>query len=231
VRLAEAGRRLRALTVGAVTILMCGQLSVGAALGADFRLLELGGLRVKWGAPELGRGAEVTYGFVAAPQAFPDAINCRELAPVERLAGGWDRERMARVAADAFALWGAAAGIDFRPAEPGETPDILIGAQGRPTAIAFANVWPDRSRAVAGVAPLARATICLNPKFVWVADAAGAGQADLGTVLAHEIGHAIGLDHPGPTGALMGYRDQGDIDSLMPGDAAGAVLLYGPKRN
>ena len=49
-------------------------------------------------------------------------------------------------------------------------------------------------------------------------------------MIAHEIGHAIGLDHPGPTGALMGYSNQGDIDRLMPGDVEGAVALYGPAR-
>ncbi len=54
------------------------------------------------------------------------------------------------------------------------------------------------------------------------------GALDLRTVLAHEIGHAIGLDHPGARGALMGYSNQGDIDQLMPGDVAGAVALYGP---
>ena len=50
-------------------------------------------------------------------------------------------------------------------------------------------------------------------------------------MLAHEIGHVIGLDHPGPTGALMGYRDQGDVDRLMAGDIAGSVALYGPAKN
>jgi hypothetical protein len=206
-------------------------LFAGTAGAADFRLLKLGGFHVKWDAPGLGRGAEVSYGFATSLQAFPDAVNCRELAPVDRLAGGWDAAGLARVAAAAFRLWGEAADISFRPAAPGEIPDILIGAQGRPDRIAFANVWPDRERAVAGVAPLARATICLNPELVWVADAAAPGQADLGTVLAHEIGHTLGLDHPGPTRALMGYRDQGDVDALMPGDVAGAIALYGPARD
>jgi hypothetical protein len=218
---------LRAVSWRAGLAFVMAMLAGAAAGAADFRLLELGGFQVKWGEPRLGRGAEVSYGFAHAPQSFPDAVNCRELAPIDRLAGDWDRARLAQVAATAFELWGAAADIAFRPARPGETPDILIGSQGRPDRIAFANVWPDRTRGKAGVRPLARATICLNPDLVWVPDAAAAGQADLGTVLAHEIGHTLGLDHPGPVGALMGYRDQGDVDALMPGDVAGAVALYG----
>ena len=163
-----------------------------------------------------------------AARSFPDAVNCRQLAPIDRLSA-WrsDAAGVARVAADAFRLWSGAADVSFRPARAGEEPDILIGAQGRPDRIAFANVWHEPARAVAGVAPLTRATICLNPALAWVADRAGRGEADLGTVLAHEIGHALGLDHPGPTGALMGYRDQGDIDRLMQGDITGARLLYG----
>ena len=35
---------------------------------------------------------------------------------------------------------------------------------------------------------------------------------------------------PGPRGALMAYSNQGALDALMPGDVAGAVLLYGPAR-
>ena len=131
------------------------------------------------------------------------------------------------VAAAAFQMWSEAANVEFRPARTGEAPDILIGAQGRPQGIAFANVWPDRSRAKSGVAPLVRATICLNPAIDWTGDAARPAGYDLATVLAHEIGHTLGLDHPGPIGALMGYSDQGAVAWLMPGDVAGARLIYG----
>ena len=81
--------------------------------------------------------------------------------------------------------------------------------------------------------PLTRATICFNPELSWSTSdgAAAPGSLDLGTVLAHEIGHAIGLDHPGATGALMGYSHQGNIDNLMPGDIAGARALYGRARD
>ncbi|HRO13264.1 MAG TPA: matrixin family metalloprotease, partial [Amaricoccus sp.] len=203
------------------------------AAAAGYRLLEIDGLNVKWGEPLMRSGAEVSYGFAAAEVSMPGAINCRALAPIARLAAAWERdpERLAEIAAEAFGIWSREADLRFRPAAPGEPPDILIGAQGEPDRIAFANVWHGTGRQ--GIAPLTRAAICFNPLVAW-SDGEGpdpAGALDLPTVLAHEIGHAIGLDHPGATGALMGYSNQGDIDHLMPGDVAGAVALYGPARD
>lgn len=203
-----------------------------AVAGPEFRLLRIGGLHLKWAAPVFGTGAEVTWGFATAAERFPDAINCRTLAPVAALGTAWagDQRRLERVAAEAFAMWSAAADIDFRRAGLGERPDILIGAQGEPRRVAFANVWHDTDAAVAGVAPLTRATICLNPRAVWVLDVpAPVGAYDLRTVLAHEIGHAIGLDHPGAAGALMGFANQGALAGLLPGDVAGGRALYGAR--
>ncbi len=195
----------------------------------DYRLLKLDGWHLKWGAAEMGTGATVTYGFATKRQSFPDAINCRALAPMAELAAAWgnDPGRLAALAAEAFAIWSREADVAFRPVGPGEAPDILIGAQGEAARIAFANVW--HAPGAGGIAPLTRATICFNPRLAWsTGEPAPAHAFDLQTVLAHEIGHAIGLDHPGATGALMGFSNQGDIDHLMPGDIAGAVALYGP---
>lgn len=205
---------------------------------ADFRLLTIDGFRVKWGDPRLGTGAHATYGFVTGLRHFDDALNCGDMAPIEGIAAAWrhDPAALERAVSKAFALWGAAAAITFREAAAGEEPDILIGVQGTPRRVAFANVWLDRTRAANGVAPLTRAAICFNPTLDWQLDATGPAKsggksADFGTVLAHEIGHTLGLDHPGAAGALMGYSDQGDIDWLMPGDVSGIRVLYGAPRD
>lgn len=205
-------------------------LAATAASAQPYRLLVIDGQRLKWGTPELGSGAEVSYGFATEAASFPDAINCRSMAPISLLETAWahDAELLAEIAAEAFAMWSVVADIRFRPAAQGEVPDILIGAQGVPHRIAFANVWFDDAAADRGSAPLTRATICFNPQIAWSLDAP-LGGPDFPTVLAHEIGHAIGLDHPGPTGALMGFQNQGDIDTLMAGDAAGAIALYGAR--
>ncbi len=194
---------------------------------AGFRLLKIDGVNLKWGLPEFRSGASMTYGFADADHAYPDAINCRSLAPMARLEPAYgDAARLDSIAAAAFAMWSAAADVRFRRAEPGERPDILIGAQGEPTRIAYTNVWHGPGT---GIAPLTRATICFNPEVVWSTDpaTAAADSIDLATVLAHEIGHAIGLDHPGARGELMGYSNQGSFEHLMPGDIAGAIALYG----
>src|SRR5690606_36647869 len=41
------------------------------------------------------------------------------------------------------------------------------------------------------------------------------------------LGHAIGLNHPSPSGSLMSFRYEELSRKLEPGDIAGARLLYG----
>ena len=53
---------------------------------------------------------------------------------------------------------------------------------------------------------------------------------DLRYTITHEIGRAIGLDHPVPAGQLMPFRYQEEFRALQAGDIEGAVQLYGSKR-
>ncbi len=216
-----------------IATFVLGLLSQAVSAQENFRLLRLAGDIVKWGEPAYGADAEVTYGFATQSVDFPDAINCREIDPMDRMAkvSGVSRTHVEQIAARAFRMWSGAAGIRFRLARRGETPDILIGAQARPRAVAWANVWQNASASTGGLAPIRRALICLNPEESWSIDASTPpGAYDLLTVLAHEIGHTIGLDHPGPRGALMGFQNQGRIRGLLPGDIRGANALYGPSR-
>jgi hypothetical protein len=197
---------------------------------ADHRLLVLDGDTVKWGAPVLGTGATVTYALVATASEFPDARNCRSVVPLAGLlsANQVSDAKFAREVEQAFAAWSSVANIVFEPSDPA-TADILIGAERDPFGRAFTNVAHAAS-AKGGTAPIARSVICLNPAQKWKVGFDGNLDVyDLRYALEHEIGHAIGLDHPGVTGVLMDFRYREKISGPQPGDIAGALALYGAK--
>ncbi|MGF1611194.1 MAG: matrixin family metalloprotease [Kiloniellales bacterium] len=196
---------------------------------ADFRLLRLDGHTVKWGEPVLGEGAALTWSFAERRHVFPDAINCRVLEPLAGIlkTAGVAPGESSDLFQDAFGLWEEVAGLTFTYVSDEDAADILIGAQGEPTGIAFTNVWHE-PHAETTVATLTRATICFNPLMRWESRPDGSNDTyEIRHVAAHEIGHAIGLDHPGPTGALMGYQYDEGSGLLQAGDVTGAVTLYG----
>jgi hypothetical protein len=54
---------------------------------------------------------------------------------------------------------------------------------------------------------------------------------DLRYTFVHEIGHAIGLDHPGPSGQVMSFRYDEQHRDLQAGDLNGVTMLYGNARH
>jgi hypothetical protein len=193
-----------------------------------FRLLDLENQTVKWQSPRMGEGAAVTYAFAATAVTTKGARNCGRMLPPEL---AYERSRIgrsqfAREVAAAFRMWEQVADITFREIDDPDAADILIGAQADPVGRAFTNVElkPAGDRKV-----IARALICLNPEEPWKVGFDGNLDVyDLRYTIAHEVGHAIGLDHPGPTGQLMSYRYDERQPGLQPGDIKGAALLYGP---
>jgi matrixin len=222
---------VRSRLAGAVVGLLCvAQAAPLAAQDAEvFRVLKLEGHQVRWSLPANGGPRVVTYRLVTERQDFPAARNCRGLAPLDGLvaASGLPPTAVKAEAAAAFAMWEAAANVVFREAPEGTAADILIGAQAQPDGWAFADVFYDTGASEA-VKPITQALVCLNPARPWKVGFDGDLRTyDLRYTLAHEIGHAIGLDHPAGSNQIMHYRYEERFRALQPGDIRGAVALYG----
>lgn len=202
---------------------------------AEFRLLELGGRNVRWKLPENGLPATITYAFLTEPAAFPDARNCDAMLPPAAALGPSSiaDEDFRREVRAAFAVWEEAANIVFRETAPNANAGILIGADAKARGRAFTNVALEEQSATdqtgsAGPGAIRQSLICLNPKRRWKIGFDGDLDIyDLRFTMMHEIGHAIGLDHPGPEGPLMGFRYVEKARTLQAGDVAGAMALYG----
>jgi hypothetical protein len=213
--------------------LLCCDFSASASEqdAARFNLLKLAGSNVHWEPPANGQALVVTYMLVRDDVESAEAHNCRKMTSLDRLIAASDLAPAAvhEEIGAAFHMWEAAVNITFREASKGESANILIGAQAEPQGWAFTDISYDSSSRVR-VKPISLARICLNPAKRWKIGFDGDLTIyDLRYTLAHEIGHAIGLDHPVSAGQIMGYRYEEHFRSLQPGDTHGAALLYGAR--
>lgn len=202
----------------------------GVAQTAQFRLLKLGNSQVQWVMPASKDGSmTLTYSTVDAAEVTPEAFNCRRItAPDQMLAesgisfAAWRAE--VRVA---FDLWQAVTRITFVEVPRGAPANIKIGAQLEPVGRAFTNVAYN-AHAATEPKPITQSLICLNPRMPWKIGFDGnLSVYDIRYTIAHEIGHAIGLDHPASGGVMMGFRYDEHFRDLQAGDVAGIQALYG----
>ncbi|MEL6289242.1 MAG: matrixin family metalloprotease [Pseudomonadota bacterium] len=221
-----------------------------------YRHIRLPEGNVKWGDPRRGAGATVRFAVLTEPARFAGARNCPRLLPIigyeTRL--GVSAPAFDRALRRAVAAWEAVADIRFERVAKADAAHILIGLQQRPRGRAYANVSTslhDRPPAIRTRKPptkpaaeklppgknqppvvrLTRALVCLNPTAAWKVGFDGdLDRYDLRYTLIHELGHAIGLDHPRDRGQLMHFRYSEAFRGLQPGDIAGVRALYGPAK-
>lgn len=242
ITLARWSRGLASVVIGGLVIAVSMRSEAGVADADEFRLLVLDGVALKWGVPHAATPARVSWAVQTALRFDDTAINCRFTKGFEELRGASKLgfTAMNEEINSAFALWEAVTGISFVQTSDESAADILVGAQVEARGIAWTNVSYKRDAVYAGqvlsqkdrkpvsIGRLTKAHICLNPLQSWRVGFDGdPGTFDLRYVIAHEIGHAIGLDHPGKSGQLMGFSYQ-ELNGPMAGDVRGANLLYGP---
>ena len=210
---------------------------LGCSLGAyadgttGFNILKLAGNSVRWQATP-NQGLIVTWGLVPEPMQFSGARNCRGMVSLDRLlaSSGLSVPEARQEIGAAFAMWEEAANIRFRESSDAGRANILIGAQAEPEGWAFADVFYDTG-SPEHVKPISQSLVCLNPSKRWKIGFDGDLKIyDLRYTFAHEIGHAIGLDHPSGSGQIMGYRYDEQFRVLQAGDRKGAVVLYGERK-
>lgn len=153
----------------------------------------------------------------------------------------------------AFNEWQKVAGVTFVESETAVHANIIIGAHTATIGPAFANLklrevhdgaWSAHGSNSTGqsaltkpfelkvrglAAEIEQAYICLNSKLPWKSGFDGNLRVyDLRYTFLHEIGHAIGLDHPDRSDSVMGYRYDEKVRSPQPIDIDAAQRLYGP---
>jgi len=205
--------------------LVTGMGSLSRADHAQYVQLRIGDQALAWARPSSGT-LKLKWTFIREATQTDGVVNCGRM--VSSGTPGFDETRIRAEAEAAFAYWQKAAAVEFEYTADASLANVLIGLQETPRGIAYADVVHRQVNAFEG--EITRGLICLNGTARWKSGFDGDLKSyDLRFVLAHEMGHVLGLDHPSASGQLMSWRYDERTRELQRGDVSGMAALYGAR--
>lgn len=181
----------------------------------------------KWGSPTMGTGATVTWSLMNTGTSCADEFaGCTITSLADFMPSGYLTQVQA-----AFDAWAAVAnlsfvfvadnGVAFNAA--GTNADIRLGGHvfdGASGTLAHGYYPPNNGTSAAG-------DIHFDIAETWDLSFAGSG-IDIFQVTAHELGHALGLDHTAVANSLMNPFYVETFSGPQADDIAGMQFIYGP---